>query len=521
MSKLTTKSFARSVGLVSIATFVSRITGLIREQVIAYYFGASTATDAFFTAFRIPNLLRDMFAEGALSSAFVPVFKEKLVKSTEPEAFRLVNVVMTFLILVVGLVTLLGILASPAIIFLTAHGFTSDPMKYELTVSLTRVMFPFLLLVSVGALVMGILNSFGRFGVPAFSSAMFNIGSIATLIILYAFMDTPIYALAIGVLVGGFAQLVIQLPQLHKIGFRPRFRLEFFNEDLRKILRLFTPIVIGLSAGRINILVSTLLASFLIEGSISYLNYSFRLMHFPLGVFAVALGTVALPRLTELVVNGKITELADSFEKTINVNMLLIIPSTVFLAIMGRDLVTLIYQWGAFTETAVDGTALTLLHYSYGLIGFAAVRVTVPIFYALGDSKLPMIVSVISVGVNLALYYPLIRILDFAGLAAATSLAALLNFGLLLYLLPRKGVPVPVERLMVEWLKILLASLLAFYIANLIPVDQFVHSSVLVERMANLFIPMFVALLLFVGLGAALKIHSLNSLAQRIIKLKR
>ncbi|HWR82655.1 MAG TPA: murein biosynthesis integral membrane protein MurJ, partial [Candidatus Deferrimicrobium sp.] len=393
--KVKKSSLIGSAGTVSAATAVSRVFGLVREQVMAYYFGAGMATDAFVTAFRIPNLLRDLFAEGALSSAFVPVFKEKLVNDSADGAFRLASAVLSIVSIAVSIVIVLGIIAAPAFVYLAAHGFASVPEKFALTVSLTRIMFVFLLLVSVGAMVMGMLNSFGRFGIPALAPAMFNVGSVLTVVVLYGYLDQPVYALALGVIVGGAAQLAVQLPSLWRIGYRFHPRVSFFDEGVRKVLRLMGPMIIGLSAGRINILVGTLLASFLLEGSISYLNYAYRVMHFPLGVFAVALGTVALPQVSEMVARKDLHRLSGAFAETINFNMFVVVPSAVFLTLMGPQIVDVIYRWGAFSQIDSGHTTLALRHYAYGLIGFAAVRVTVPFFYAFGDSRLPMRISIL------------------------------------------------------------------------------------------------------------------------------
>lgn len=464
-------SLFRSARTVSSATAFSRVLGLVREQVIAWYFGASTATDAYNVAYKIPNLLRDMFAEGALSSAFVPVFKEKLVQSEKSQAFRLANLILGAVLLVVGLIVIIGIIAAPALVYLIAQGFVHNPDQYSLTVSMTRLMAVYLLLVSLSALVMGMLNSFGKFGLPAFSPAMFNIGSILSVLALYHYLDVPIYAIAIGVVVGGIGQLVIQLPVLFRLGFRFRPKLDFLDEGVKKVLRLFMPIVIGMSAGRVNIMINVLLASFLAAGSISYLTYAYRLMHFPLGVFAVALGTVALPQASEMVARNDMKGLRDTFRESINLNLLLILPSVFVLAIWGERLVGLIFEHGAFSGFDTTMTARALFHYSYGLIGFAAVRVTTPIFYALGDSKLPMKISVATVLINIVLYWPLIQLYDFAGLASATSIAAIINWIVLLYFLPRKGVPISYGRLGLGVFRIGLASWFAVMGADLIPFD--------------------------------------------------
>jgi len=511
-AKVSKNSLFGSAGKVSGATAFSRILGLVREQVMAYYFGAGMATDAFITAFRIPNLLRDMFAEGALSSAFVPIFKEKLVNNGDKDAFKLADIVITLILLVVGIIVLLGILAAPAIVYIMANGFTVDPVKFNLTVTMTRIMMAYLLLVSLSALVMGMLNSYGKFGIPALSPALFNIGTVIAVISLYNYLETPIYTLAIGVLVGGVGQLLIQLPLLFKIGYRFRFSFSFLDEGLKKVVKLITPIIIGLSAGRINILVSTLIASFLMEGALSYLNYSYRLMHFPLGVFAVAIGTVALPNVSEMVASKEYSRLNKTFTEAIGANFFVIIPSAIFLALMGYQVVELIYQYGAFDVIDTEQTYLALLHYSYGLIGFASVRVTVPFYYAFSDSKLPMKISIFAVVMNLVLYYPLIKLVGFAGLAAATSLSGLINFALLVYFLPEKGIKVDYLILGLSFIRILLAALVAFYVARMIPFNILIDSNSIMQRIVELILSMVTAGLLYILFCVVLKVREVSIL---------
>lgn len=518
ISKEKKNSLIKSVGVVSSATALSRVFGLVREQVMAYYFGAGMATDAFLTAFRIPNLLRDMFAEGALSSAFVPVFKEKMVNQSDDEAFKLANIVFTAIFIVVGFIVLLGIIAAPAIIYISAHGFTDIVGKFDLTVNLTRIMFFYLLLVSLSALVMGILNSFGRFGIPAISPALFNLGIIVPVVVFYGFFDQPVYVLAIGVLIGGLAQLAIQIPALLKIGYRFKPSFDFLNEGLKRVINLLLPMIAGMSAGRVNILVNTLLASFLMEGSISFLSYSYRLMHFPLGVFAVALGTVALPKVSALAIRNDFKGLKKTFDEALGLNLFVIIPSGVFLVLMGRELVDLIFMWGAFTEKDAANTSLSLLHYSYGLIGFATVRVVVPFYYAFSDSRLPMKFSIISVVVNIALYYPLISILNFAGLAAATSVSALLNAVLLLYYLPTKGVNYSANKLLLNIFKMVVSAFLAFYTAKLIPIKLYTGTSEILSRVEALFIPLISACIIYLVLCFVFRVDVLNLLLRKVFK---
>lgn len=514
-------SFLGSASKVSSATAFSRVLGLLREQVMAWFFGAGMATDAFVTAFRIPNLLRDMFAEGALSSAFVPVFKEKLVQRSSDEAYHLADIVITAILLVVGLIVVLGIIAAPVLIYISAHGFVDDPAKFDLTVDMTRIMMVYLLLISLSALAMGMLNSLGRFGVPALSPALFNLGVVGGVVFLYSQFEQPAYTLAIGVVIGGAGQLVIQLPSLWRLGYRFRPRLDLLDEGLKKVIRLLTPMIIGLSAGRINILVNTLLASFLVEGSLSYLNYSYRLMHFPLGVFAVALGTVTLPRVSGMVAEGNLTGLYRAFDEAVGVNLFVVVPSAAFLGLMGREVIDLIYAWGAFDVIDATNTALALRHYAYGLIGFAAVRVIVPFFYAFGDSRLPMRVSIISVIVNMLLYYPLIQVLSFAGLAAATSVAGVLNAVLLLYYLPQKGIVIQWGRLGLKLMRLLVAAGLAFYTARLVPFSVDVGQSVILGRVADLVIPAAAAGLIYMILCAVMRVPEMGLLIGWVMRRSR
>lgn len=511
-------SMARSVGKVSAATAFSRILGLIREQVIAWYFGAGLATDAFVAAFRIPNLLRDMFAEGALSSAFVPVFKTSLVETSEKEAFHLANIVMTKLVLITGLIVVIGMITTPAIVYVMAKGFASEPGKFALTVDLTRIMFVYLLLVSVAALAMGILNSMGQFGIPALSSSMFNIGSILPVVLFFNLLDQPIYLLAIGVVIGGIAQVAIQWPSLYRRGYRFKFTIDFINPEFRRMVSLFAPMIIGLSAGRINILISTLFASFLGQGALSYLNFAFRLMHFPMGVFAVALGTVTLPRITELTARKDSAGLENAFQQSMNLNLLLVIPSAFYLALFGHEIVNLIFGWGRFTEADSLNTSMALLHYSYGLCAFATVRVLTPFYYAQSDAKLPMIFSIISVVVNTALYYPLMKILSFAGLAAATSIGGLVNCALLLMYLPKRGVTINWSQLTLNAVKLFVVSLISFGAAKFALDGMFPDERNVMFRLLAVVIPGIIGLVLFVVFAFILRVDMMSEIRYRLFK---
>lgn len=434
-----TNSFISAFSKVASGTFLSRILGLVREQVFAYLFGASMPADAFFAAYRIPNLLRDLFAEGALSSAFVPVFKQELQKGGKEKAFELAQISFSVVGLIVAAVAALGALASPWLVRIIAPGFEKIPGKLELTAELTALMFPFLLLVALAALIMSILNSLDRFGIPALASTMFNIGVISAALILCPYMEMPIFGIAIGVLLGGLGQILIQLPSLRKTGFRFKFRPEFKNEGLRKVGKLITPMIGGLAAGRVNIFVNTLVASLLASGSVSYLTYAFRIMHLPLGIIAVGLGTVALPKSSAQAARQDADGMKRTFYRAILLCLFLTLPVIAFFIAAGEQIISLLFEHGRFTAVDTSNTYAALIWFSIGLIGFAGVRVTAPFYYALNDSVLPMRYSIISVVVNLAANaLVFIPSLGFAGLALATAIGGIVNFGLLLANLPKK-----------------------------------------------------------------------------------
>jgi putative peptidoglycan lipid II flippase len=354
---------ARSTGVVSSATFLSRILGLVREQVFAYLFGAGFATDAFIAAFRIPNLLRDLFAEGALSSAFIPVFTDHVTNQGSEKAWELANLVLNLLLITLCAIVILGIVFSPYIVQLIAPGFGDEPGKQELTTHLSRIMFPFLLLVALAALVMGILNTFRRFGVPALAPTMFNLGMIAGGIFLSPYFDPPIVGMALGVLLGGFGQLAIQLPVLRKMGFKYRFRINLRHPGVKRILFLMTPATLGLASTQVNIFVNTLIASLLPQGSVSYLNYSFRLMQFPIGVFGVAVATVTFPIISAYAAKKEMGEVVSTFSSSLKLVFFLAIPSAVFLAVASKPVISVLFQHGRFTylDTLATSQALRLL----------------------------------------------------------------------------------------------------------------------------------------------------------------
>lgn len=449
----------KSAGLVSLATVVSRISGLVREQVFAVMFGAGLAVDAFVAAFRIPNLLRELLAEGALSSAFVPIFTEDLTKSGKPAAWRTANIVINTLVLLTGLIVLLGILASPLLVKAIAPGFGKIAGKWDLTIQLTRIMFPFLLFISLAAVAMGMLNSLHRFATPALAPVMLNLGMIAAGFLISPFLPEPMLGMAIGAVLGAIGQFVIQVPALRREGYRYQFILDFGDPGLRKIFFLMTPAILGLASTQINIFVNTQIASFLPQGSVSYLSYSFRLLSFPLGVFGIAIATVSLPAFSKKIAENDTPGALSSFYSALRLIFFLSIPSTIFLGVAGEQVVAVLYQYGKFSYTDTLNTASALLFYCLGLFAFAAVRVTVSLFYSLKDAKTPVKISVLVVVFNIVTNLLLMKPLGFRGLALAASLSGILNLLLLLRSLNRKMGKLDFKRLWSAFLPILAASL--------------------------------------------------------------
>ncbi len=438
----------RATSVVGIAVLCSRVLGLIREVVIASLFGATRNMDAFLTAFRAPNMLRDLFAEGALSTAFVTTFSRRIATEGDQSAWRLASKVATLTVVFMSVMTLLGIIFAPFLIKVLAPGFPLE--KSALTVELTRIMFPFILLVSLAALVMGMLNAKHVFGVPAMASSFFNLGSIIGGVILcYAldpqadwrhprFGERGLIGLSIATLIGGFLQLAVQLPAVGRVGFRfwPDFRWR--DPGVRTILTLMGPATIAASAVQVNVAVNSGFASGLGDGPMTWLNIAFRLMQLPLGIFGVAIATVTLPLISRSAAVGNKEEFRGALAHALRLVMLLTIPSAIGLMILAEPIISLIYEHGRFTAFATAQTAGALRFYAIGLAGYSAVKVLAPAFYALDKRHLPMLVSLFSIGVNFCLnwFFTFHLHLGHRGLALSTSVVAITNF-LLLYLMMR------------------------------------------------------------------------------------
>ncbi len=432
----------RAAGVVAAAVFCSRILGLIRELVFAACFGAGRNMDAFLTAFRAPNLLRDLFAEGALSTAFVTIFSQKIATEGDNSARALAAKMATLTTVFMSVITLLGILGAGPLIGILAPGFPVE--KAQLTILLCRIMFPFILLVSLAALVMGILNAKDVFGAPAMASSFFNIGSIIGGVFFGwwwdpSFGEKALIGLALGTLLGGLLQLVVQLPSLHKIGFSFPPDFHWRDAGVRAVLVLMAPAVIAGSAVQINVMVNSIFASWLGDGPISWLSYAFRLMQLPLGVFGVAVATVTLPVVSKLAASGETIRFRETLAKAMRLAVFLTIPSAAGLILLAPPIIALIYQRGKFDFSDTLHTAEALRFYALGLVGYSCIKVLSPAFYALDRKWTPMLVSFGSIGLNLLLNWLLIFHfgLGYRGLALSTALSACFNFGVLYFIMSR------------------------------------------------------------------------------------
>ncbi|MDO5674994.1 MAG: murein biosynthesis integral membrane protein MurJ [bacterium] len=459
-----TAGIVRSAGAVSIAVMCSRVLGLVREQVFAGMFGAGYAYDAFVVAFRIPNLLRDLFGEGALSAAFVTVFTDYNTNRGERDTWQLAGNVMVFFAMLISALTLLALVFAEPIVNLLAPNFQHITGKTELTVQLTRIMLPFLLFVSLSAVVMGMLNTKGKFFVPALSSSFFNLGSIIgglslAFILPNLFGQPAIVGMAWGTLLGGLLQLLMQLPTLRKIGFRFRFIFAPKDSGLRRILLLMLPATIGLSATQINIFINTNFAASCAEGSVSWLNYAFRLVQLPIGVFGVALSIAVMPVLAKQAAQQDMAGLKQTFTSSLVLVFTLALPATAGLVLLSEPIIRLIFEHGAFTAADTLATAQALSWYAIGLFAYAAIKVMVPVFYATGDTRYPVIGSFLGVGANLLIINLVITTLQHKGIALSTSCAMMCNFFFLGVVLYRKLDGYPLLYLIRGLIKIMLATL--------------------------------------------------------------
>ncbi len=433
-------SLFKSIATVGGNTLLSRILGFVRDLVLARVFGADAGTDAFFVAFKIPNFMRRLFAEGAFSMAFVPVLAEYKEKRGQVELKRFVDDVAGTLGMVLLLVTAVGVLGAPWVIMLFAPGFIDEPERLEMAADMLRLTFPYLLLISLTAFAGGILNTFQKFGVPAFTPVLLNISLISCALWLSPMFEQPIMALAWGVLLAGILQLLFQLPFLGHLGLLPRPRFAPKDEGVRRILKLMVPALFGVSVTQINLLLDTLIASFLTAGSISWLYYSDRLMEFPLGILGVALGTVILPNLSKVHARQDGEAFSNTLDWALRWVLLFGLPSAVGLLLLAGPMMATLFYSDSFDAEDVTKATYSLWAYSMGLLAFMSIKVLAPGYYSRQDMKTPVRIAVIAMVTNMVLNIALMFPLAHAGLALATTLSAGLNAGLLLHGLRKEGV---------------------------------------------------------------------------------
>jgi putative peptidoglycan lipid II flippase len=454
------KAMTRAAGVVGFWTTLSRILGFVRDMATALFLGAGFGADAFFVAFRIPNLLRRLFGEGALAAAFIPTYVETLQKEGTPEAARLARVAFTFTALVLCVVTLAGVLLSPWIVRVIAPGFLDDPAKFDLTVDLNRMMFPYIFFISLVALASGVLNSMGHFSAPAAAPVILNLAMIASLGVLTTWFGVPAYkALAWGVLVAGLFQLALQIPFMSRSGVKLRPDFTFDHPALKRIGALFVPAAFGGAVYQINVLVGTILASLLPAGGVSWLYYADRIVELPLGVFAIALGTAVLPSMSRQVANGDMKGLTRSLSYSLRFIAFFTIPASVALIVLREPIISVLFQRGLFTAVDTRETAYALLYYTVGLWAFSGLKVVTQGFFSMKDTRTPVYISVVSVIVNLVAGLLLMGPMAQGGLALATSLAAAFNVVALFVVLVRRLGGFPSADLLNSLLRISAASL--------------------------------------------------------------
>jgi putative peptidoglycan lipid II flippase len=520
---------ARSAGLISVATMASRVLGVAREMVLAAFFGASGGIemDAFNVAFRIPNLLRDLFAEGAMTAAFVPTFTRTLTTEGRDAAWRLGNLVINALLVITGSIVVVGILFASPITHAFAPWFADTPGKLELTTELTRIMLPFLATVAVAVAMMGMLNSLRRFFIPALSPAMFNVATILCAFTLVPAMPRlglqPIVAIALATILGGIGQIALQWPVLRREGFRYQPIIDFKDPKLVEVLRLMGPGTLGLAAVQINVFVNTYLATSQQQGAVSWLNYAFRLMYLPIGLFGVSIATAALPDIARRANEGDTAGMQRTISSALRMMLMLNVPATIGLIALAEPIVALLLERGNFRPYDTAATAAALIFYSPGLLGYSAVKIASPSFYSLRDSRTPVIVSVIAVLINLTINLILVRVMGYRGLALGTALAAMVNAGALLWLLRRRLAGLDERRVSIAFAKILAASaamgiaarLTASWLAAMLPPTHFLL------RAVELAAAITVGLVVLVAAARLLRLAEFDEAFSRVLRRLR
>jgi putative peptidoglycan lipid II flippase len=434
--------------------------GLVRDMVVTYFFGAEAQTDAFYVAFRIPNLLRRLFAEGSLTISFIPVFTSYLETKSREEAKRISDITFTLLFFVLTLVSIVGIILSPLIIKLFASGFKGE--TFHLAVTLNRIMFPYIFLISLSALSMGILNSLRHFFAPAFSPVIFNVVIVMTVILIHTTLSIPITSLAIGVIIGGVIQLVFQLPFLKRKDFLFRFRKNFRHPAVKKIGLLMVPQLFGLAVYNLNIIVNTQYASYMPEGTVSYLYLSERLIEFPLGIIAVSIATVLLPSLSSHISKGETDLFKENYSYALRLMLFVMVPALVGLIVLRIPICNLLYQRGEFTYLSTINTSQALFGYAVGIWAVGGIRITAPAFYSMQDTKTPVIIAFLAFIINAIIGYLLGFTfgLKHTGLALASSISSMFNFAVLFIILNKRVGKIDIHGTIILCIKIAIASIL-------------------------------------------------------------
>jgi putative peptidoglycan lipid II flippase len=505
----------------------SRILGLVRDQVLASMFGAGNAMDAFNVAFRVPNLVRDLFAEGAMSAAFVPTFTRQLTTGGTRSAWRLGNNVINALLISTGVLVLVGIVFARPLVQAFASDYASVPGKIELTLLLTRIMLPFLTLVAVAAALMGMLNSLQLFFVPALAPAMFNLGTIVCALTLVPAMTSagwpPITAIAVGTLVGGLGQVLLQWQLLRRQGFRYEPLLDWKEDGLRRVLLMMGPGTIGLAATQVNVFVNTLLATGEGTGAVSWLNYAFRLMYLPTGLFGISIATATVPAVSRHAAQGDHRAVRGTLAEGLSLMMVLNVPATVGLMVLATPIVRVIFERRAFLPSDTAATAAALQCYAVGLLGYSVVRIASPAFYALGDSRTPVAISVAAVSVNAVLNLALVRVLGYRGLALGTSIASLANAGALIWCLRRRLDGLEDRRVLGSLVRITIASAVMGLAA--VAVDRalavWLPSPTFVVQAARLVVTILSALAVLGGAAHALGIREFRDGLALVLRRSR
>lgn len=547
------KSIARSAGIVSIAVMGSRVLGLVREQIFAAFFGPGVANDAFNIAFRIPNLLRDLFAEGALSAAFVSTFSRTLTQKGEREAWRLANLVSNGLVLVLSVIVIAGIAFAPQIVDLL---FEASPntnpeqaqFAFGLSVKLTRILFPFLVTVSLAAVAMGILNSKDRYGVPASASTMFNVGSIiGGLFCAYLFAPeyiangasalwnqqklprddfgaaSAITGMAIGTLIGGMMQWLIQVPSLRSVGFRWQPILSFRDEGVRQVMRMMAPAIIGSAALQVNLVVNTTFATSLGEGRVSWLQFAFRLIYLPIGMFGVAISTATLPAASRAAAADNLEEFRRTIGQALRLTFLLTIPSAVGLIVLNKPIIALIYQHGGrFTDYDTAQTGIALAYNAIGLTAYSAVRVLAPAFFALKDTRVPMMASLVSIVTNYVVAKSTVDYFGMGhrGLALSISAVSIVNFAILFIFMRRKVGRIEGGKLLSTFAKVTAAAIVMGAICWLVSqqIEAALGTASLLARFIDVGVSIAIGMTVFYLVA---RIFNVGELTQMTSALKR